>query len=125
MSLNNLGSLGEKQAAKFLKKLGYKILDRNFQNSQGSRKGELDIIVLDKKNKEIVFVEVKARNQISSTEIIPEENITPTKLTKLQKISQIYLNQKKLTNYPYRFDAISIVFQSPEKKPFIRHIIGL
>jgi len=121
---NQLGCLGEEKAAKFLKKSGYKILERNFKNSRGKRFGELDIIAYDKKSKEVVFVEVKSRLNKPGKTIIPEENITYSKLIKLQKIAQIYLMQKHWQNRPYRFDAIAINFDEVEK-PTIRHIVGL
>ena len=50
------GALGEKYAAKYLKKQGYKILQKNYRN----KLGEIDLIARDRE--EIVFVEVKARS---------------------------------------------------------------
>ena len=51
----SLGQLGEDAAARYLKRLGYKILARGHD----SRLGELDIIAVDSRT--IVFVEVKTR----------------------------------------------------------------
>ena len=50
------GALGEKLAAKYLKKNGYIILEKNYRN----KLGEIDIIA--RKGEEIVFVEVKSRS---------------------------------------------------------------
>ena len=52
---HELGKNGEEIATEFLRKKGYKILERNFEASQG----EIDIIAKD--DKELVFVEVKTR----------------------------------------------------------------
>ena len=49
------GTLGEKLAAAYLKRNGYKILKKNYKN----KLGEIDIIARD--GEEIVFVEVKSR----------------------------------------------------------------
>lgn len=53
--MNNRGKSAEIQAAKFLRKSGYKIIDVNYH----SRFGEIDIIACD--NEYVVFVEVKMR----------------------------------------------------------------
>ena len=50
---------GEDLATEFLTKKGYKILERNFEANQG----EIDIIAKD--NKELVFVEVKTRTDMT------------------------------------------------------------
>lgn len=121
----SLGQLGEDAAMKFLKKQGYKILDRNFQNSIGRRKGEIDIIALDNKEKELVFAEVKTREKSKYGNTLPEENITYPKLLKLQKIAQIYINLKKMDDVPYRFDALSVWIDENGKQARIKHIKSL
>ena len=50
-----LGALGEKLAADYLKKNGHKILEKNYK----CRYGEVDIIARD--GEEIAFIEVKTR----------------------------------------------------------------
>ena len=54
-----LGKKGEVVAAKFLKKKGYKILQRNYRR----KTGEIDIICYERGS--IVFVEVKTRGSDS------------------------------------------------------------
>ena len=57
MTTAEIGKFGEELAAKFLKKKGYKILERNYR----AGRNELDIIA---ENKEYtVFVEVKTRSE--------------------------------------------------------------
>lgn len=114
-----IGIIGEKLAAKYLKQKGYRILARNFCNSFGRRLGEIDIIT--KKDNIIVFVEVKTRLQKKSI-IIPEECINRAKLHKLNKIAAYYLKINNLTKNPYSFDAISIIYDEQNKKAFIRHL---
>ena len=55
MTNAEIGRLGEKLAVRYLKKNGYRILDRNVHESHN----ELDIVALDKN--EILFVEVNTR----------------------------------------------------------------
>ena len=121
----NLGDLGEETAVRFLKNNGYKILDRNFQNNLGRRLGEVDIIAKELRNDEIVFVEVKTRDYEKYKNTLPEENITSTKLRKLNKIANIYLQIKNLGNVPYRFDAISVWVDIETKEVKIKHIPSL
>ena len=54
-----IGKLGEEIATQYLRNKGYKILDRNFM----CRQGEIDIVAHTKK--ELVFVEVKTRTNLS------------------------------------------------------------
>lgn len=61
--------LGEDAACSFLRKLNYKIIDRNFRRGYG----ELDITAVD--GNTLVFIEVKTR--ISDNFGTPFEAITP------------------------------------------------
>ena len=56
MKTVEIGRLGETYAAKFLKKQGYRVLEKNRHQSHN----EIDLIVCDKQY--LVFVEVKARS---------------------------------------------------------------
>jgi putative endonuclease len=117
---NELGKIGEDTAIKFLEKLGYKILARNYQNNLGRRLGEIDIIAKEKE--EIVFVEVKTRELFKYKDTLPEENITRSKLHKLNKIASCYIRNNKLWNKSYRFDAVSVWLDLASKKAEIKHI---
>lgn len=116
----SLGARGEDIAAKFLKDKGYKIIERNFKNYKGRQLGEIDIIA--KKNKEIIFVEVKTRELEKYQGTLPEENITFSKLHKLSKIANSYIKTENLWNFPYHFDAISVWLSEDQKKAKIKHI---
>lgn len=117
----NIGSLGEKEAGKYLKKKGFKIIEFNYQNKKGKRLGEIDIIA--KEGQQIVFVEVKSRISNELEIILPEENITRDKLYKLQKIGQSYIKEKDCWDQPYRFDAVTILFDENGKNILeIRHL---
>lgn len=115
-----LGAEGELFAKKYLISLGYRILETNFRNTKGKQLGEIDIIA--EENNELVFVEVKTRIGEFGKSILPESNITPRKLAKINKISLIYINIKNFWDKKYRFDAISIYIHPQTKNPSINHI---
>ncbi len=123
LNKNSVGYDGERVAEKFLKKQGYKILERNWCNRKGRRIGEIDIVAQDKKDDAIVFVEVKSR-KITKDEIdvLPEEQITQSKLNKLSRIAEVYIKENELLDANWRIDAISVLFVEGERKPQIKHI---
>ncbi|MDH4329944.1 MAG: YraN family protein [Candidatus Moranbacteria bacterium] len=117
---NSPGELGEKLAAKHLKKKGYRILEFNFSNTQGRRLGEIDVIAKD--GNSIVFVEVKTRMVRPGEVVVPEENIDRRKLHKLEKIANFYLRKNKLTESDYRFDAVSVWLDEERRCEKIKHL---
>lgn len=96
----NIGKIGENLAEQFLKNIGYKIVERNFQ----SKKGEIDIIARDKK--EIVFVEVKTRTILEYGN--PAEAVNNIKKGHIYKAAEYYLLiHDKLEEYT-RIDVIEV-----------------
>jgi putative endonuclease len=119
LSSQQLGKLGEDIACTYLKRKGYILLDRNFQNTHGYKYGEIDIVARDQKT--VVFAEVKTRLSQGSETIFPEENISPGKLRHLEHIADTYLRVKKLDACSYRFDAIAIVYDVGKRHARVRH----
>lgn len=93
------GKRAEQQAARYLKRLGYRILKRNHR----TRRGELDLVARD--GDCLVFVEVKARN--SGAFGPPEEALTPTKQRRLWRAAQEYLQAHPWAG-PVRFDVVAL-----------------
>lgn len=91
------GNMAEERGAEYLRKNGFRILDRNVYN----RFGEIDIIAF--RDNVIHFVEVKSA--MSYEQAI--NNITPSKLQKLGRTIQFYLQKKKL-NSDYCIDALIV-----------------
>lgn len=117
----SVGARGEDIAEKYLRKQGYKILHRNWCNAKGKRLGEIDIVA-QAKDETIVFVEVKTRVIIDHDHVIlPEEQITPAKLRKLQRIAECYITTFDLWQDPWRIDALSILIKD-QKVHSITHI---
>lgn len=122
METKKIGDWGEVLAEKYLKNKGFDILEKNFQNPSGKRLGEIDIIAFDKKEKNLVFVEVKTRRIRNQQVSLPEENITRQKLRKLNKIASFYLLKNNLQGHPFRFDGLAIQIDSDKKIAKIKHI---
>ncbi|PKN17125.1 MAG: YraN family protein [Deltaproteobacteria bacterium HGW-Deltaproteobacteria-6] len=95
------GKKGENLAADFLKKSGYKIVEVNYRCPIG----EIDIVARDQK--EMVFVEVKARK--SSALGYPEEAVGIKKQKKMSQLARWYLQEKKINDTDARFDVVAIL----------------
>jgi len=107
-----LGQEGERVAEQYLKKKGYKLVERNYRCVVG----EVDLIVLDRRV--IVFVEVKTRSghQFGS----PLEAVASRKQRKMMQAAQFFLSQKKLHQRDARFDVVGISW--PGREPIIEHV---
>jgi putative endonuclease len=113
-----LGLRGEKAAARFLRKKGYRIL----AHSHRQRLGEIDLIAVDRNC--LVFVEVKTWR--SDNQADPSEAVDRRKQERITRAALIYLKQHKLLEHPARFDVVSIVWPKTtphgrRAKPSIRH----
>ncbi len=111
---NPTAQKGEEIACKYLRKKGYKIIDRNFRKGYG----EIDIISV--KDNILVFTEVKTRtsNQFGT----PFEQIAFYKLKSLTKTAEFYkLLNPKLPD-SLRIDAISVMLDNLGKVSTIDHI---
>ena|SRR5690348_3094815 len=111
MSARKIGDRAEGLACKYLKSLGYKILERNYQ----IRGGEIDIVARDKNV--LVFVEVKARWSHNFGE--PFESIGYYKMRSLLKTALFYVNKVNWGERPYRIDALSLDFTENKESPKI------
>ena len=114
MSTTLTGGQGEDLACKYLEKMGYKILERNYR----IRGGEIDIVAKDKDT--LVFVEVKAR--WSHEYGLPSESMTPWKIRYLLKTAAFYVQKVNWGNKEYRLDFVSIDFADSKEDPKIELI---
>lgn len=100
MTKVSLGKYGEDLASKFLQKMGYKIIERNFR----IRGGEIDIIAID--GKTLVYLEVKSRT--SHQFGLPEEAVTIHKLNFLKRAAKFYRNNRRNLPSLERIDVVAI-----------------
>ncbi len=100
MNTTYLGKQGEDLACRYLKRNGYKILERNFRFN----KNEIDIVAQD--GNYLVFVEVKSRSSVAFG--LPREAVTKQKQQFIVECATYYLTKNKLMGKPVRFDVVEI-----------------
>ncbi|MBI2315390.1 YraN family protein [Candidatus Daviesbacteria bacterium] len=108
------GNYGEDRACEYLKKQGYKILERNFR----IRGGEIDIVGKD--GETLVFIEVKTRWSYEYGP--PAEAMTPWKIKYLLKTARFYIQKIGWGDKEYRLDFVGIDFAEDENNPKIELI---
>lgn len=110
---NPVAIIGENLACGFLKKKGYKIVERNFRKGYG----EIDIVCL--KDKTLVFIEVKTRT--SNAYGTPIEAISYYKLKSLVKTAEFYSHLHPEFPNALRIDAVSVMLDSLGEVISIEH----
>lgn len=99
--LQKVGNAGESEAAAYLEKQGFKIIERNFK----CKTGEVDLIVT--KGGEIHFVEVKTRRTPGFGS--PAEQVTFGKRLRLSRAAQYYrLGHRQFADLNPRFSVIGV-----------------
>ena len=108
-----LGQRGEAAAARFLKRLGYKIIARGSH----IRRGEIDLIAVD--GRTIVFVEVKTR--VSHDAGHPADAVDRNKQERLTRLAMVYLKRHHLLEHSSRFDVVAVTWPAGQRRPKIEH----
>lgn len=99
-----VGKNGENVAATFLRRLGYRILDRNVRVG---KKDEIDIVAFDPLDRVYVFAEVKSRSR-ADEDFRPELNITPHKRNRMTHAARRWM-VKRDEDVGYRMDVVCVV----------------
>lgn len=123
MKTVDIGRLGEDQAARYLKKNKFKIIERNLHVSHN----EIDIIAISKKQRIIAFVEVKARTvdkDLYSPFGTPASAVTKEKQRRTIEAARGYLrSNEKYFDFQPRFDVLEIYLDREDMKVLkINHI---
>lgn len=110
-----LGKLGEDLAVEYLKKKGFRIIERNYRQKWG----ELDVVAVSP-DKTLVIIEVKTVSG-SEPRITGENQMTASKLKKLRRAVEAYVNEKskELTQEGWRIDLIAIIKEGQSAR--VRH----
>ena len=97
-----LGVQAEKLASKYLQRNGLRLIEKNFH----CRFGEIDLIMQDKNNSSLVFVEVRYRRSSKYGGAIA--SVGYHKQQKLRRSAESYLIKHKVTDSACRFDILCI-----------------
>ena len=108
-----LGEAGEREAIRYLKKRGYKILATNWQ----AKHDELDIVA--RKDDLLVVIEVKTRRGTQYGR--PASAVTKEKRKRLSRAARQYLKRLKTKPSAIRFDIVEVVWPEGEA-PEITHL---
>lgn len=106
------GEEGERRAASFLKKRGYRIVRRNYR----CRAGELDIVA--EEGGTLVFVEVKTRK--AGGRELPEAAVTARKRHRVCMAAQHFMRTYSQSERVFRFDVVGLEYDDDDNWD-IRH----
>ncbi len=106
------GAWGEQIAVAFLKRKGFELVAQNVRPCRWDRRLEIDLVVQNKKDNLLVFVEVKQHKERTPYDR-RLRSITKHKKDLLRKACRAWLAQNRWTG-AYRFDVIE-VFGAPEE----------
>ena len=109
MITRDIGRLGETKAVRHLKRLGYRILERNLDLVTG----EIDIVAMD--GDVVVFVEVKTRGSIEYGN--PSDFVSATQRRRYIRSAEAYMSRPRMDGRSARFDVIEVLGKD------INHII--
>jgi len=101
MKKKELGQKGEELALRFLKKNGYRLIERNYT----CKMGEVDIVAREKDI--LAFIEVKTRK--TTTFGPPQMAVDQRKQEQLSRVALHYLKEKRLERIKARFDVVAIL----------------
>ena len=102
----NLGQAGERCAARWLRRRGYRVLGRNVRVGVG----EADIVCLAPDRRTIVIVEVKTRRVKEPRGFAPEVAVNAAKRRKLEQVAQALIRKKNWTDRPVRIEAVAVAW---------------
>ena len=109
---SELGRSGEDAAERLYRKLGYRVLERNYR----CRAGEIDLVV--RRGPTIVFCEVKARRTDRWGE--PSEAVRRAKQLRLKRLAAMWLAERRPGAVDIRFDVVSVIVR--RGRSYVRHI---
>ncbi|MEL7473751.1 MAG: YraN family protein [Planctomycetota bacterium] len=113
------GQAGERAAERFLRRQGYRVVDRNLHIGPG----EADLVCLAPDARTLVIVEVKAKRRDDRDRTPPPEaNITATKRRTLAGIARAVVRRTNWRGRPVRIDVVAVDLPPSGAKPIdVRH----
>ncbi len=109
---HSTGHSGEKEALRFLRRKGHRIIARNYDCPAG----EVDLITTD--GATIVFVEVKSRSDELGKDA--DHIVSSRQRERLIHAAQYFVRRADPHNRPSRFDVVT-VYLPPSGRPVVQH----
>jgi len=112
------GAAAEDEAARLLRRKGYRLLARNYTVTRG----EIDLVAF--RNGMVAFVEVRSLRE--PTSIDPVQSITTAKQRRIVAAAESFLTTRRLRTSAagVRFDVVSVVFTAEGTVARVRHLEG-
>jgi len=111
-----VGVRGEQLAATHLESVGLTVLARNVRLPAG----EIDIVAQD--GDELVMVEVKTR--IGDDQTAPDEVVSASKLARLDRLGEQYVDSIEAPEQPWRVDVVAVVLGRDGRIVQLEHLRG-
>lgn len=102
-------------AADYLRHNGFRVLYRNFRSRRG---GEIDLVCRDRREKTLVFVEVKTRTTDAFGP--PHTAVTQAQQDRIMRGAKEWLRLLNDPRVPYRFDVVEVLIKPKPKVNLIR-----
>ncbi|MEO0630050.1 MAG: YraN family protein [Planctomycetota bacterium] len=115
---SRVGRRGERVAARFLKRRGFRVLGRNVDLGVG----EADLVCVSPDRDALVVVEVKARTG-GGGDRRPESQVGRAKQRKLRQIAQVVRRVVKgdAARLPVRIDVVAVELRPWPRRSVVRH----
>jgi len=106
------GELGERIAERWLKRHGYRVVQRRF------RSGHRDIDLVVEREGTVAFVEVKARRGARFGD--PVEAVNWSKQRELARSASVWIDRHGRPSDSYRFDVVGVLVEGERVR--VRHV---
>lgn len=110
------GQSGEDRACTHLRRLGFRILERNYR----CRVGEIDVVAREEGT--LVFVEVRERGDASRGRAV--ETVTRAKRRRVARAAELWAAAHGATEEEVRFDVVAIDHEPGTGRALVRHERG-
>ncbi len=107
------GTRSERAAARYLRRLGWRILARNWSCPLG----ELDLVAAE--DRTIVFIEVRSTGSDSAER--PAASVDDAKQARLTRLALEFLRRHGLLDHAARFDVLALSWPADRREPAITH----
>lgn len=103
----SIGALGERIAARWLERSGWRVLARRF------RSGHRDLDLVVRRGSVVAFVEVKARCGVGAED--PVEAVRWRKQRELVRSARAWIDRHGREGETYRFDVLGVLLEPPPR----------